>query len=273
MSTPDGRDWRYDSRSGRLAQPVRARGSHPRGHWFEPSIAHHALCPSAMRAPPAGPRPGPRPPGPRPRAAVASRRPASSAPARVFAAASPSRGPGFPPNARDRHIGRRLRPIHARFLPPTTERAESSRQTVASARQEAAGRGSPAGACRSPAGRATRNPFLAPRERRQPRRDRPRGAGTGDRIELEVRWAGRLLRYRGRRCGQRQRGHRQRGHRQRGHRQCGQRRSGSPHRRGFEERGPARSVGVGAAAVEAGTRAIEAGIRAGEAGTPGYRSW
>ena len=26
---------------GRLAQSVRARGSHPRGHWFESSIAHH----------------------------------------------------------------------------------------------------------------------------------------------------------------------------------------------------------------------------------------
>ncbi len=28
---------------GRLAQLVRVRRSHRRGHWFEPSIAHHSL--------------------------------------------------------------------------------------------------------------------------------------------------------------------------------------------------------------------------------------
>ena len=38
---------------GRLAQSVRARGSHPRGHWFESSIAHH-------KSHPRGPAPGPR---------------------------------------------------------------------------------------------------------------------------------------------------------------------------------------------------------------------
>jgi hypothetical protein len=30
-----------EKRNGQLAQLVRAFGSHPRGHWFEPSIAHH----------------------------------------------------------------------------------------------------------------------------------------------------------------------------------------------------------------------------------------
>ncbi len=35
--THGARSWQH----GRLAQLVRARGSHPRGHWFESSIAHH----------------------------------------------------------------------------------------------------------------------------------------------------------------------------------------------------------------------------------------
>ncbi len=33
----------YSCSHGRLAQLVRARGSHPRGHWFESSIAHHPV--------------------------------------------------------------------------------------------------------------------------------------------------------------------------------------------------------------------------------------
>ena len=51
-SLPAGRACGYDRRlvrrpvrrrdPGRLAQSVRARGSHPRGHWFESSIAHHS---------------------------------------------------------------------------------------------------------------------------------------------------------------------------------------------------------------------------------------
>ena len=39
---------------GRLAQLVRARGSHPRGHWFESSIAHHPSRPDPRRGVDAG---------------------------------------------------------------------------------------------------------------------------------------------------------------------------------------------------------------------------